>query len=494
MNRPLRRLGFLLGAIFLIALCVLWMGRSRRPTALAKYKAKLRAKGEKLSATELGYPKPPEISPGLKRLQAAADRASKLRFQPSSLDFMPYGGPGQARVMWTLPQPALSSAIAVTNGSETWEVLAAQYTDNADITAELREAVRFPPRYFFNDPTNFLVGCKLPIVAIRASAQWLGGDALVALRAHELDRTALDIRALTRLARFHHEDHTLVNQMIRVAVAGLGLSVTWQALQADGWNEERLAGIQEDWEAVDLADAFETGMLGERAFGESAFAMIQPASFREKLAYSRGNFTPGPPVLRSARDYFDAYVAVPYWVANLETDEMFFLQRHQQNLDAIRKLKSGVAWPAVQAELQKNVTTMVKAFGSPLGHYRYVFSSMAIPSSLKAASNCVRSETQETQRRLTVAAIALERYRLRVGHHPPNLEALVPELLSAVPIDLMSAQPLGYRLNPDGSFTLYSAGEDGRDDGGDATPPSATNRFDLWSGRDAVWPRADRQE
>ncbi len=170
---------------------------------------------------------------------------------------------------------------------------------------------------------------------------------------------------------------------------------------------------------------------------------------------------------------------------------MFFLEHHQQNLDAIRKLKSGVAWPAVQAELQKNVTTMVNAFGSPLGRYRYVFSSMAIPSSLKAAGNCFRSETQ---RRLTVAAIALERYRLRVGRHPTNLEALLPEFLSAVPIDLMGAHPLGYRLNPDGSFTLYSAGEDGRDDGGDATPPSATNRFDLWSGRDAVWPKVDRQD
>jgi len=86
--------------------------------------------------------------------------------------------------------------------------------------------------------------------------------------------------------------------------------------------------------------------------------------------------------------------------------------------------------------------------------------------------------------------IALKRYNLRVGNHPPNLEALVPELLSAVPMDLMSAQPMGYWLNPDGSFTLYSAGEDGRDDGGDATPSSATSGFDLWSGRDAVWPVA----
>lgn len=53
----------------------------------------------------------------------------------------------------------------------------------------------------------------------------------------------------------------------------------------------------------------------------------------------------------------------------------------------------------------------------------------------------------------------------------------------------MSAKPLRYRLNADGSFTLYSVGEDGRDDGGDPNSASGTNKFGLWEGRDAVWRR-----
>jgi len=57
----------------------------------------------------------------------------------------------------------------------------------------------------------------------------------------------------------------------------------------------------------------------------------------------------------------------------------------------------------------------------------------------------------------------------------------------------MSAKPLCYHLNVDETFTLYSTGEDGRDDGGDASLPGVTNRFDLWSGRDAVWPVAVKQ-
>lgn len=56
----------------------------------------------------------------------------------------------------------------------------------------------------------------------------------------------------------------------------------------------------------------------------------------------------------------------------------------------------------------------------------------------------------------------------------------------------MSGQVLRYRLNADGTYTLYSIGEDGRDDSGDAQPWSGTNRFELWETRDVVWPsRAD---
>jgi hypothetical protein len=62
----------------------------------------------------------------------------------------------------------------------------------------------------------------------------------------------------------------------------------------------------------------------------------------------------------------------------------------------------------------------------------------------------------------------------------------VPEFLEAVPIDHMSGLPLHYRITGDKEFLLYSVGEDGVDDGGDATPGKS-----FWDGHDAVWPRAE---
>jgi len=87
-----------------------------------------------------------------------------------------------------------------------------------------------------------------------------------------------------------------------------------------------------------------------------------------------------------------------------------------------------------------------------------------------------------------MAAVALKRYRLRHGKAASDLASLVPEFLPQVPIDLMDGQPLRYRLNADGSFLLYSIGEDGKDDGGDPVRLSKGSKPSFWYGRDLVWP------
>jgi hypothetical protein len=54
----------------------------------------------------------------------------------------------------------------------------------------------------------------------------------------------------------------------------------------------------------------------------------------------------------------------------------------------------------------------------------------------------------------------------------------------------MDQKPLKYRKTENG-FVLYSVGEDGRDDGGDPTQVQSLEKdYELWTGRDAVWPDA----
>ena len=69
-------------------------------------------------------------------------------------------------------------------------------------------------------------------------------------------------------------------------------------------------------------------------------------------------------------------------------------------------------------------------------------------------------------RRVAIAALAVERYRrAHDGALPPSLDALVPALLPAVPIDPFTGHPLVYKSGKD-SYLLYSADMNRNDDGG----------------------------
>jgi hypothetical protein len=78
-------------------------------------------------------------------------------------------------------------------------------------------------------------------------------------------------------------------------------------------------------------------------------------------------------------------------------------------------------------------------------------------------------------------ACALERHRRAHGQFPDRLEALVPQLLPAIPHDVLTGEPPKYRRTPEGGFVLYSIGWDHDDDHG--TP--GNNLFDTEG--DWVW-------
>ena len=62
--------------------------------------------------------------------------------------------------------------------------------------------------------------------------------------------------------------------------------------------------------------------------------------------------------------------------------------------------------------------------------------------------------------------LALELHRARHGRYPELLQALVPGELAELLPDPFSGEPLVYRLEPDGTYVLYSVGSDLFDDGG----------------------------
>jgi hypothetical protein len=465
---------------------IIWFASHRGAGVAEKYKAELRAKGEKLSFAELGFPRQPENEAGLARLTNAVAQIQPGGFFPGLLSPMHFVGPGRAQVSWRSSEVVPTNNGGGTTNETSWEELNKHLADAADQLAEIRSAVEQPMRWFLYDPASYLKnmpnGPWQPFLPMRTAAQWLSADAIGALHAAERDRALKDLHALVQLTEFGKEDSMLVAQMIRVAISGLGLSVTWEALQDANWAEPELAAMQRDWERVDLLKALETGFLGARAFGEAGFADIRENGAQWGIQRMlRQQSTP------SGMESLENTLVAFAWKMSAQEDELMVFRSYQTALDSMRDLQKDKSWLEVQARQQRLIAEIDKLVGESMGlrKYQFLFSAAIIPNVLKASQTVVKNETQ---RRLTVVAIALKRFELVHHRLPASLPELAPEFLAAVSIDPMSGQPLRYRLNADGSFVLYSVGEDGRDDGGDPNPPQPVSQFDLWSARDAVWP------
>jgi hypothetical protein len=285
----------------------------------------------------------------------------------------------------------------------------------------------------------------------------------------------------------------LVWGMMRVAVGGLGLSATWEALQAPGWDEARLAQLQRDWEQFDALEALEQAVMGERAADQCIMAWVRTASGKDfdntMRLWSGAAGTNGSMLTSFATLWRTHVLHTAYKIGGVNADEMAQLEYYEESLNGIRRLRAGGGFAQVGNSASNAVNALDKKMSRDRWH-RLRLTAMIVPNLSRALDTAVQNETQC---RLTVTAIAIKRYELKHGSPPAELSALVPEFLAAVPIDPMTGKPLCYQLNADGTFALYSTGTDGIDNRGDATAVIG-GKPGLWTGKDAIWPAAATNE
>lgn len=80
----------------------------------------------------------------------------------------------------------------------------------------------------------------------------------------------------------------------------------------------------------------------------------------------------------------------------------------------------------------------------------------------------LKEATLEAMMLTTKAGLACKIYKNQNGRYPENLEALIPDVLDAVPIDPFTGRPLIFRLQ-DSGVLIYSVGSNERDDEGRGT-------------------------
>ncbi len=481
-----RKFYLLIGAFVLCAVLVGVFSARRGKSSVEKWKDEMRAKGEKFTLAELIPKRTGLVTNRMDELVRLGQLLSTHNASIGSLEHVRYLSNGVAEATWALTNLGATMGVGATRSkgfpaaivAYEWDALAADIGAVEAPLEDVHALLRVRDRdlawdYEFKTPMPKCFSSK------RTIAQWLAAANTHYLHAREPDRAFTNITALFELTAWHDEDFTWMGQMIRMGIGGLALHSSWAALQAPGFTEAQLASLQTQLQTNAVLPSLVRTLEIERASMDQVFVRLRTGQETFDSVFG-GTFTLvkwgglGEPAARAL------------WRSFLGgADELFYLRNLQGQLVALRDLVRLRDWSAVQSLLAANRAE--RAIFDTWNGNLLMISRFGIPDFILAMQNAVRFETR---RELTLVAIALERHRRKHGMHPATLDQLVPEFLSAVPVDWMDGKALRYRLNPDGTYTLWSVGEDFKDDGGDATDVSkSSGRRDIWDGRDAVWPR-----
>lgn len=479
--------------LILLAVGVGWPVTShyRAKSRLARYEAGLKATGEKLTIDELAPPPAPEA------FNATLDLVSIVGFLSRGgavitnyPPVMKYAGPGKALVGWQ--QPVLPNS----DTTNVWPGLHQEIESNRSTIAGLRDAIRGAPSLAFD--LNYRQGASmlLPhLSTIKSGAQWLSVATVLDLHEERVSDAMEELQALVELGGKQGREPIMIVELVRLAICSIAIATTWEALESPTCSEKSLSALQNSWEKVELLTQADSALRMERAFASKGYAQARAsASMAASLFSPAGRPTSamaeleefGKEVLQNPRAglkaFFGRYPA--YWVWRWwqsYDDELASAQVTQAGIEALRRARRekipGPALTQFKADAVRIQEAFPRVGGGAFGYF-----------AMAGTQNFLtRIMLLEIQRSLVVTAIALKRYRNAHGASPRDLGLLVPEFLSALPRDPVDGQPLRYKLNTDGSFCLYSVGEDGVDNGGDASPGTIGSK--QWTrGRDVVWP------
>lgn len=482
----------LLTLIILVVVFLLFE-RFRGQVSLARYKRELAAKGEKLTPQELSV-FVPDVENGAPAFQEATkaiiNGAVLPGHYPPKMRILPSGRAliGYREAEWVEDK--------ITNR---WEQVELDLQMNAVVFARIRAALEMPQ---FNNNLDYAQGVSLllpHLVGGKSLCVWFGPESQLAIRQGRNSDARISLVAQAQLSRAMAEDRLLISELVRIAVATFAKSSLWEALQSNVLTADDLLAIQQAWEAQTFAENMARSLEGDRIYSDVSYDLLRGSN--EKTVYALYGLEKWFPVDDADRLWWERNLRVlPYGreIADFIKQQFYcrlwrFAWSHQAQGQGMRQLQrlTEITRLGVTNKSFANLRIEIEELEAEADRGR-LYDRLRYPlhNPVFTLSSSVKKTMQaETERSITLCAIALKRYSLRHGKLPPSLEALVPEFLNSVPGDYMDGKPMKYRLNPDGSFTLYSAGANGKDDGGDASLlPDKTSDRNLWDRKDFIWP------
>jgi hypothetical protein len=322
------------------------------------------------------------------------------------------------------------------------------------------------PRYYAPSPTlldkyrDTLLVMLLPgDLEARQAAYSLCTRAMLRVGENRLNEAWSDLLAIHRLARLVRQGRTLVEQFVAASISSIAYEGTLVLLSSDHITAELarqvnhdLAGLTNAADFVDSLDHYERLETLDTIIHVTHEGPVVSLVSENPLKKFLFWITPIDRniVLRHINQWYDRIVEVA---------------KLQNRSDQKRELAKIEADLAAEVQATKAQANMDAAILSRTRKSQFVASftwTLLKPATDDAISAELRTRTTSQLIRL---AAALAVFRAEHRAYPAKLDELVPSVIKKLPVDLYNAKPFLYQRLGKG-YLLYSAGENGVDDGG----------------------------
>ncbi len=289
----------------------------------------------------------------------------------------------------------------------------------------------------------------------------------------DFDAAVRDIEAVLHLSEGMIDDGQLIRFLVAIACRSLALQEIWcwpEEFSLTSAQLERLVKLLDEHPfegRVEWKQAMHGEMGGSRPFLDTLYARTPDGGGFQILAQSQSD-EPRPWVLGAVN------LMSPLFEDRRTAERLLVLADERTSRlselspDELRRLET----PLRGREFRPVLGTYWQIWGLPVGDLEStILRSLVLGLRIRVEGD------------LSATVIALNRYRVDQGRYPEQLSLLAPRYLPETPIDLFAGEPFRYRLDETGGYLLYSVGDDGRDDGGQA----------LSGMSDGVWDSVVRQ-
>jgi hypothetical protein len=493
-----RKILIVVGAALAAAVLIPAIRHYQLKAAVNRYRADLKAKGEPM---ELEQVIPPTVPPEQNGAAIFLKAASLLDTNWNVLGSNPppamrMVAPGKAMIGWRQPE------IRDKDATNSWEEIKKALEQNGE-ALNLLVQITNAPLFDFNLQYTQRFEMRLTHLMLeKRAAQRLAANAIYDLHSGGIDSAVKNVRAVLAMAKGTHDERTAISQLVRIAITQIASGTTWELLQSQKLTNDQLADLQADWGQLEFVQAVEHALLVEREGGETTLAKWRSSNSELERYFavvkqaheSMGLSDQEDSIWKKTKIQTKIFLWRYWWSYS---DELRGLKGYEVLMDTIRLVDTNGSFQNALSTQDTaldrlGISRLNSSFDS-LFSDETDFHSMLSESIVTLAGVVRKVMRVEAAKQIVVTAIGLKRYQLKHGNYPPNLDSLVPEFLSVIPTDPVDGKPLNYRLKADGTFLLYSVGENGKDDGGDPSLKKGVESSSFnWQNPHAldwVWPQ-----